>query len=172
MALSMCEYIWLGGGSYDIRELRSKARVLDLPASPKVSDFKDWSFDGSSTGQAEGHDSDCILKPVNFINDPVRGEGNYLVLCEVYNPDGETVHASNSRAQLRAVLDAGGAKSETWIGLEQEYTLFQGRTPLGWPEQGYPGPQGPYYCGVGSEEIFGREVVEDHASACLEAGLM
>ncbi|MCD8520200.1 MAG: glutamine synthetase beta-grasp domain-containing protein [Alphaproteobacteria bacterium] len=172
MALSMCEYIWLGGGSYDIRELRSKACVIDLPANPKVSDFKEWSFDGSSTGQADGHDSDCILKPVTFISDPVRGEGNYLVLCEVYDPDGETPHASNSRAQLRAVLDAGGAKQDPWMGFEQEYTLFQGRTPLGWPEQGYPGPQGPYYCGVGSEEIFGREVVEDHARACMEAGLM
>ncbi|MCD8570916.1 MAG: glutamine synthetase beta-grasp domain-containing protein, partial [Alphaproteobacteria bacterium] len=92
MALSMCEYIWLGGGSYDIRELRSKACVIDLPANPKVSDFKEWSFDGSSTGQADGHDSDCILKPVTFISDPVRGEGNYLVLCEVYDPDGETPH--------------------------------------------------------------------------------
>lgn len=167
----MAEYIWIDG-AVPTRFLRSKARVVNLGDAPKIEEFPEWSFDGSSTQQAEGHDSDCILKPVYYVNDPIRGNGSFLVMCEVYNPDGKTVHPSNSRAQLREVLDAGAAAQEPWAGFEQEYTLFKERTPLGWPQHGYPGPQGPYYCGVGAEEIFGREVAEAHAELCLEAGLM
>lgn len=165
--LSLAEYIWLDG-AVPTRYLRSKARTISFDARPSsVDEFPEWSFDGSSTGQAAGNDSDCILKPVCFIDDPIRGAGNYLVMCEVLNPDG-SAHESNSRAQLREILDAGGDKLDMWLGFEQEYTLFQGRTPLGWPEQGFPGPQGPYYCGVGADEIFGREIAEEHARLCLD----
>lgn len=167
---TLAEYIWIDG-AVPTRYLRSKARTVDLGKNPSVEDFPEWSFDGSSTNQADGHDSDCILKPVNFISDPIRGEGHFLVLCEVNNPDG-TPHESNSRAQLRAVLEAGAAEQDPWCGFEQEYTLFEGRQPLGWPETGFPGPQGPYYCGVGSDEVFGRDLVEDHARACMDAGLL
>ena len=166
----LAEYIWLDG-AVPTRHMRSKARVINFDSEPKIEDFPEWSFDGSSTNQAHGDDSDCILKPVTFVKDPIRGEGNYLVMCEVFNPD-DTPHESNSRAQLRAVLDAGAAKQDPWCGFEQEYTFFKGRQPLGWPEHGFPGPQGPYYCGVGSDEVFGREVVEDHAQLCLDAGLL
>ena len=169
---TLAEYIWLDG-SVPTRFVRSKTRAVNLGAKPKIEDFPEWSFDGSSTQQATGDDSDCILQPVRYFNDPIRGEGNFLVLCEVNNPDG-TPHESNSRAQLREVLDAGAAKQEPWAGFEQEYTLFpEGRrTPLGWPDNGFPAPQGPYYCGVGADEAFGRELAEAHAELCLEAGLM
>ncbi len=166
----MAEYIWLDGAT-PTRYVRSKARVVDVGSKPSIEDFPEWSFDGSSTNQAEGHDSDCILKPVSFIADPIRGEGNFLVMTEVYTPDDQP-HESNSRAQLRAVLDAGAAAQEPWAGFEQEYTLFANRTPLGWPESGFPGPQGPYYCGVGADEVHGREIAEHHARVCLEAGLI
>ena len=167
---TMAEYLWLDG-AVPTRYLRSKARVVNFEGTPDIEDFPEWNFDGSSTNQAAGDDSDCILKPASYITDPIRGEGNYLVMCEVMNPDG-TPHESNSRAQLRAVMDAGADKEEMWLGFEQEYTLFKGRTPLGWPEQGYPGPQGPYYCGVGSEEIFGRDLVETHAELCLNTEML
>ena len=169
---SYAEYIWIDGAT-PVRTIRSKARVLAIDPSKEVTIdmFPEWGFDGSSTNQAQGHDSDLLLQPVTFVHDPIRGEGNFLVLCEVLNADG-TPHESNSRAQLRAVLDAGAAKEEPWAGFEQEYTLFEGRNPLGWPENGFPAPQGPYYCGVGSEEIFGRELVEAHGQACVEAGLL
>lgn len=167
---TLAEYIWMDG-AVPTRYLRSKARAVSVGANPSIEDFPEWSFDGSSTNQAHGSDSDCILKPAAFLRDPVRGEGNFLIMCEVYNPD-DTPHESNSRAQLRAVLDAGAAKQQPWGGFEQEYTLFSQRIPLGWPEYGFPGPQGPYYCGVGADEVFGRDIVEDHAQACLEAGML
>ncbi len=167
---SLAEYIWMDG-AVPTRYLRSKARVVKVGANPSIEDFPEWSFDGSSTNQAVGEDSDCLLQPAYFVPDPFRGQGNYLVICEVLNPDG-TIHESNSRAQLREVLAAGAQKHEPWAGFEQEYTLFKKRTPLGWPEYGFPAPQGPYYCGVGTDEVFGRELVEEHARLCMEAGLM
>ncbi len=169
---TLAEYIWIDG-AIPTRTLRSKTRAVNVGNNPKPEDFPEWSFDGSSTMQAEGDDSDCLLDPVFVCKDPIRGEGNFLVMCEVLNPDG-SAHESNSRAQLREVLDAGAAKDQPWCGFEQEYTMFpQGaRTPLGWPQHGYPAPQGPYYCGVGAEEVFGREVAEAHAELCLDAGLM
>ncbi len=167
---TLAEYIWIDG-TVPTRYARSKTRAVNVGPSPSIEEFPEWSFDGSSTNQAVGEDSDCLLVPVSYVTDPIRGEGNFLVMCEVNNPDG-TPHESNSRAQLREILDAGAAKQEPWLGFEQEYTLFEGRRPLGWPEHGYPRPQGPFYCGVGADEAYGREIVEDHAQACLDAGIM
>ena len=166
--LKSCEYIWLDGTS-PVSQIRSKSRVIPLPQKPTLDLFPEWSFDGSSTMQAVGKDSDCLLKPVCFVKDPIRN--GYLILCEVFNPDG-SVHKSNTRAKLREVLDAGGARHEPWIGFEQEYTIFKHNIPLGWPEHGCPAPQGPYYCGVGSEQIFGRELAVEHSDACLASNLM
>ncbi|NCN42475.1 glutamine synthetase [bacterium] len=167
------EYIWQDG-TRPTQKLRSKTRIIatDDSLDVKLELFPEWSFDGSSTNQAGGGDSDCILQPVLFVRDPIRGPGNYLVLCEVYDPDGKTPHKTNNRAELRRVLDAGAAKTEPWIGFEQEYTLLDGQRPLGFPDVGFPAPQGPYYCGVGSDEAFGREVVEAHTEACIDAGIM
>ncbi len=173
--IKLAEYIWLDG-AIPVRQMRSKARIINPKNSNEVTlnDFPEWSFDGSSTGQAPGGDSDCIIKPVNFVKDPIRGEGNYLVMCEVYNPDGKAPHESNSRAQLRAVLEAGADKHDAWAGFEQEYTLFDQTGPHGWPANGYPAPQGPYYCGVGPRQISGaaRDLVEEHAQVCIDAGIL
>ena len=84
--------------------------------------------------QAEGTDSDCMLEPVYYIADPIRGDDNILVMCEVMNADG-TVHPSNTRAHLREVAEKPAAQ-EAGFGIEQEYTRLQGRSPLGWPEGG------------------------------------
>lgn len=167
---AFAEYIWVDG-SKPTQGLRSKARIIQVGDDANVSDFPDWNFDGSSTGQAAGNDSDCILKPVRVVRDPVRFGDSYLILCEVLNADGAP-HRSNHREALCAALDAGGEASDPWIGFEQEYTMFRGGRPLGWPEQGFPGAQGPYYCGVGTGRIFGRDLVEEHAALCNEAGLM
>lgn len=85
-----------------------------------------------------------------------------LVLCDTYTPE-DLPHPTNTRHGAAQVFDNPAVKAaKPWFGLEQEYTLFQGdgRSPLGWPKSGYPGPQGPYYCGVGTDHIFGRPVVE------------
>jgi glutamine synthetase len=171
MAITQAEYIWLDGAA-PVQRLRSKSRIVALSGKdPVIATFPEWSFDGSSTYQASGNDSDLLLRPVRCIRDPLRGEGNYLVLCEVINPDG-TPHPTNTRARLRRMLEAGAAQEEPWIGFEQEYTLLQGDKPLGFPEDGYPALQGPYYCGVGGDVAFGRPVVEAHTRACIDAGIM
>ena len=167
--LKLAEYIWLDG-TEPTQELRSKTRVLDTEGAT-LETFLEWAFDGSSTAQSPGDNSDLVLKPVSYVKDPVRGEGNYLVMCEVFDCDGNA-HETNHRARLREVLDNGAAKADAWMGFEQEYTLFQGTAPLGWPEVGFPGPQGPYYCGVGPDKVYGRELVEAHTKLCLDAGLM
>lgn len=164
------EYIWMDGAS-PTQKLRSKTRIISPRSTPKLTDFPIWNFDGSSTYQSGGENSDLMLHPVCFVTDPIRGEGNFLVMCEVMNEDG-TAHESNTRAKLRAVLDAGAAASDPWFGFEQEYTLFKGREPMGWPKNGYPAPQGPFYCGVGADEVFGRPLIEKHTDACIDAGLM
>tara|TARA_B100000953_G_scaffold88950_1_gene72531 strand:+ start:1612 stop:2622 length:1011 start_codon:yes stop_codon:yes gene_type:complete len=161
------EYIWMDGHK-PTQKLRSKTKVFDGPLN-SLDDLPIWGFDGSSTNQAAGDDSDCMLKPVSYVPDPVRGGDDVLVMCEVMNADG-SIHSTNTRAQLRKV-DEKFKDQESWFGIEQEYTFFQGRVPLGWPEGGYPAPQGPFYCGVGADEVYGRDIVEEHLELCLDAGL-
>ena len=161
------EYIWMDGHE-PTQKLRSKTKIIDGPIN-SIDDLPLWGFDGSSTNQAEGNDSDCMLKPVCKMPDPVRGGDDILVMCEVMNPDG-SIHSSNTRAHLREISEKF-SDQEAWFGIEQEYTLFEGRNPLGWPEGGYPAPQGPFYCGVGADEVFGRDVVEEHLQLCMDAGL-
>jgi len=169
--LSQVTYIWIDGAK-PTQKLRSKVRVIKHPAGEiKLSDFPEWGFDGSSTYQASGNDSDLVLKPAHFAKDPILGDENYLLLCEVMNTDG-TPHESNKRAKLIQLMSNGGKAHDPWIGFEQEYTLFNGVQPLGWPERGYPAPQGPFYCGIGADEVFGRNLAEEHAQACIDAELM
>lgn len=161
------EYIWLDGVK-PTPGLRSKTKIIDGPVK-SLKDVPGWGFDGSSTEQAEGFASDCLLSPVRLVKDPIRGGENVLVMCEVMNADG-TPHESNTRAALREASEMH-EDEEPWFGIEQEYTLFEGPRPLGFPDKGFPGPQGPYYCGVGADKIFGRPLVEAHLDAALRAGL-
>ena len=162
------EYIWIDG--YEpTANLRSKTKVLDAPVS-SPEELPLWGFDGSSTLQADGGDSDCMLKPVWICKDPLRGGDNILVMNEVCNPDGSP-HKSNSRAKL-VELAKQFKDHDAWFGIEQEYTLMDGKQPAGWPEEGFPErPQGPYYCSVGFDDVAGRDMVEEHLDLCLEAGL-
>ena len=129
--LKLAEYLWLDG-TEPTASVRSKARVVDLPEERDVTPdcFPRWSFDGSSTGQADGGNSDLLLEPVHVVRDPLRGNGNYLVLCEVDDPDGKP-HASNQRARLRAALEEAGTELDPWLGFEQEYTMVRNGRPLG-----------------------------------------
>src|SRR5438105_7443757 len=162
------EYIWIDG-TEPTAKLRSKTKVLDGKPASGPADLPIWGFDGSSTNQAPGSNSDCVLQPVFSCPDPIRGGDNLLVLCEVLLTD-MTPHATNTRALLRPVAEQYSGQ-ESLFGIEQEYTFFAGSRPLGFPEAGFPAPQGGYYCGVGADEIFGRPVVEKHLANCLAAGL-
>ena len=163
MSKSKLEYIWLDG-SKPTQQLRGKTKIV-TDFSGKLEDCEIWSFDGSSTGQAEGNSSDCLLKPVFICPDPQRKNG-YLVMCEVLNAD-STPHETNGRATIDDEDD------DFWFGFEQEYFLIDNETgkPLGFPVNGFPRPQGPYYCSVGASNAYGRAIVEEHLDACLEAGL-
>ena len=164
------EYIWIDGAK-PTQKLRCKTKILPgLEEVEELSQLPVWGFDGSSTEQAEGHASDCALKPVNFFVDPIRGYPHVLVMTEVCDPQTMEPHSSNTRAPCVDMADKHVAE-ECWFGIEQEYTFFDGIKPLGWPDNGFPAPQGGYYCGVGADEVYGREIVEDHMDACLEAGL-
>ena len=165
--LQAVEYIWLDGVK-PTQQIRAKSRILNLPEEAELTDFPIWSFDGSSTSQANSKGSDCYLRPVCFVIHPF--ENGYAVLCEVLDENGN-IHESNQRAKLRKVLDQC-PQDAPWLGFEQEYTLFENNRPLGWPEHGAPAPQGPYYCGVGTRQIFGREFAVAHQNLCLEAGLL
>jgi glutamine synthetase len=158
------EYIWLDGYT-PVPNLRGKTQIKEFEAFPTLEQLPMWGFDGSSTMQAEGGSSDCMLKPVRHFPDSTRKNG-VLVMCEVMMPDGVTPHASNSRA---TILDDDGA----WFGFEQEYFFYKDGRPLGFPASGYPAPQGPYYCGVGYKEVgsIARKIVEEHLDLCLDAGI-
>lgn len=164
----MAEYIWLDGKK-PMAKLRSKTKIIDGPVQ-SLEQISMWGFDGSSTEQAEGHFSDCGLKPVYSMPDPIRGEPHILVMCEVLNADGSP-HPTNTRAVLANIVTKF-LDQKPWFGVEQEYTLYQNDRPFGWPEKGFPGPQGKYYCGVGQDKVYGRPLVEDHMKACLRAGLI
>jgi len=157
------EYIWLDGTTPSAR-LRSKTKVIADGESPPI-----WGYDGSSTQQATGDNSDVVLKPVLTVPDPIRGGANVIVMTETLLTD-MSPHPSNTRAACEASSDKY-SQFDTWFGIEQEYTFFQGNTPLGWPSNGFPAPQGDYYCGVGADVIFGRDIVEEHMDACIAAGL-
>jgi len=157
------EYIWIDG-TEPTAKLRSKTRILADGA-----ELPTWGFDGSSTNQAEGHASDRVLKPVFSCPDPIRGGDDVLVLCEVFNIDG-SAHETNTRALLRPIAEQF-ASQEAIFGIEQEYNFFKDGRPFGFPVNGYPAAQGGYYCGVGADEVFGRDVVELHMERCLTAGL-
>jgi glutamine synthetase len=163
MSKTRVEYIWIDG-SQPTQKLRSKTRVIDNGAEPPI-----WGFDGSSTNQAPGENSDCVLKPVKVIPDPIRKGNDILALCEVLLPD-MTPHPSNTRAKLLPVAERY-ADFESWFGMEQEYTFFREGRVFGFPQFGFPAPQGGYYCGIGADEIYGRPIVEAHMEACIDAGI-
>ncbi|MFM7023829.1 MAG: glutamine synthetase beta-grasp domain-containing protein [Flavobacteriales bacterium] len=159
------EYVWLDGYK-PTQSLRSKTKIVSSSKfTGKLKELEMWSFDGSSTEQASGSKSDCLLKPVFVCPDPDRRDA-YIVMCEVLLPDG-TPHPTNGRATI------DDDDNDFWFGFEQEYFLWDPATdkPLGFPANGYPSPQGPYYCSVGAKNAFGRELIEEHLDICLDAGL-
>jgi glutamine synthetase len=167
-----CEYIWLDGNK--TQTLRSKTRVLSLRSEEEnwnlsLKDIPMWSFDGSSTNQAETAASDLVLRPVFACVDSNR-ENGVVVLCDVLNPD-MTPHESNHRAKLIDQL-LEHRDLDPFVGFEQEYFLYDNNGVMGWEEDPEAmRPQGPYYCGVGTDNVAGRNLVELHLTSCINSGL-
>ena len=113
------EYIWLGGNS----ELRSKTKVIcsnDSLCLKNISNIPAWNYDGSSTLQASGENSEMNLLPVAIYNNPLSDiENSYLVLCETRNKEGNPLE-TNNREKANKVFEKHLDK-EPWFGLEQEY---------------------------------------------------
>ena len=154
------EYLWLDGCTPT--QIRYKTKVVK--DFGKKEEAPVWGFDGSSTEQADGNSSDCVLKPVRVYPNPLESNSS-IVLCEVFNVD-DSPHETNTRRYLEDTLVDFNINSE-WVGYEQEYTLFVNDTPLGWPIAGEPKPQGDYYCGRNIGEYVSRE----HMNACIDAGI-
>ncbi|CAI2366205.1 unnamed protein product [Moneuplotes crassus] len=172
----MAEYIWIDGTGIN---LRSKSRSLPDKIE-ELSDLPEWNFDGSSTEQACTEDSEVILKPVAYFNDPFRGGENVLVLCETYSwTDESRTKLKPSNTNFRHFSEPIFEEAEEhhpWFGIEQEYYLMEcsnafTQWPLGWPQGGFPSKQGPYYCSIGATTCYGRSIVDIHYRACLAAGV-
>ena len=168
------DYVWLDG--YRVKNMRMKTRYFN-GYELDIKDLPVWGFDGSSTMQAVGEDSDCVLEPIKMYKNPIDPMGmTYIVLCEVMNSDG-TPHKSNTRAQLRAIIENCGGLEEVSkdmkFGIAQEYVIFDRETgrPSGWPANGFPPPQGRYYCGVGGDVVAHRDLVDEHADMCNRVGI-
>merc|ERR1712066_490263 len=164
--ITQCMYVWIDGTG---EHLRAKTKTVKF-VPKKPSELPIWNYDGSFTGQAVGKNSDTYLTPVAMYPDPFRGGKNKLVLCETFKYD-KSPTETNKRKECNEIMER--AKDEhPWFGIEQEYPILdQDQHPFGWPKSGFPGPQGPYYCGVGANKVYGRDVVEAHYKACLYTGV-
>jgi glutamine synthetase len=163
---TLVEYVWIGGKN----SLRSKTKVMNGEVN-SVSDLSEWNYDGSSTNQAAGEDSEVLIRPCALFNDPFRRGHHKMVLCDTYRPDGTPVE-NNHRQWAKALFDQA-LDEEPWYGLEQEYFLMDPNTnkPLGFPQNGFPNAQGQYYCSAGAQNAFGRQIAEEHLEACVYAGI-
>ena len=159
------EYIWIGGEN----NLRSKTKVL--PNKVVLKDLPHWDYDGSSTNQAKGNDSEVIIRPVKIIKDPLRGGDNMLVLCDTYKPDGTPLQ-NNHRVEAKEIFDKY-LDEVPWYGLEQEYFIVNPTNgyPVGFDSKGFAPEQGRYYCSIGTLNAFARKVAEAHLKACVNAEL-
>jgi glutamine synthetase len=159
------EYVWLDGYKPE-PNLRSKVKIIEVNSKEDLENIPEWGFDGSSTKQAEGHFSDCYLKPVRgYVKSSISEYCTVYVLCEVLNSDGKP-HETNDRAKL------GKDDEDFWVGFEQEYFIRSGHNKpiIGFNNGGIIDLQGTYYCGVGGQMV-GRSLTEQHLDMCLEYGI-
>ena len=161
--INMYEYIWIDGNNC----LRSKTRVLshnsyELDRIPK------WNYDGSSTGQAPGNDSEVILRPISTHKDPFRNN-SHLILCDTWLPNGEP-HPTNTRVKAVNIFKKN-SKLQPKFGIEQEFFLSKNGIPIGYTNEEDTSPQGDYYCSIGADNAIGRECIEEAFMNCIRAGL-
>jgi len=169
----LAEYVWL-----DAHQV-PRSKTMTMTCAPRnVKDLRVWNYDGSSTEQAEGHESEVNLHARAIFNDPFRGAPHILVVCDVYNAWNGEPSIGNTRAACAELMEKYKAL-DPWFGIEQEYTLMKpGKVgevptiPYGFNADGSePAPQGPYYCSAGTGNSMGRQVADEHYMKCLTAGV-
>lgn len=163
------EYIWLDAKN----DFRSKTKVMGVNDNQSLLEqLPVWNYDGSSTGQAEGKDSEIFLKPMAIFKDPFRPTHfAHLVWCEMLNKNMEPL--SNSTRTNAMKIFEQYENEEPWFGLEQEYFIVDVEIglPLGFGTNKNPEPQGKYYCSIGADRALGRIIPETHLDYCLYAGI-
>ena len=161
------EYIWIDGD----KNLRSKTKVLKLNGNFTIDDLPDWNYDGSSTNQASGNNSEIIIKPVFMCKDPFKGGYNKLVLCSTWS-DNTTPHVTNIREPASQIFNKH-LELEPMFGLEQEFFVMHqhSRNVISKPFDINLDPQGKYYCGIGIKFDLGRVVLNNILQNCIYANL-
>ena len=137
------EYIWIDG-TEPTAQLRSKTKVLqDDEWGRNISSCPAWGFDGSSTEQADGNNSEVYLKPRKVFKDPFRGGNNVLVICDTWLPDLKTPHPTNTRHEYAKIMNKV-VNSDCWYGFEMEFFMIDPKTklPIGFPDSGEIPKQG------------------------------
>jgi len=169
----LAEYVWL-----DAHQV-PRSKTMTMTHVPRnVKDLRIWNYDGSSTEQAEGHNSEVLLHPRRIFKDPFRGAPHILVMCDVFNAWDGAPSIGNSRAACAEIMEKY-KKHDPWFGIEQEYTLMVpgkvgevSKQPLGFNADGSePAPQGPYYCSAGTGNSIGRKVADEHYIKCIQSGV-
>jgi glutamine synthetase len=180
MTLSLyiiAEYIWLDAN----KKLRSKTKIIrkcpdDNKSYAYFSDYPNWDYDGSSTGQADGKKSEITLIPVFVCDNPLllHAVGGYihphsskLILCETYNLDGKPTK-TNRRYSAEPLFDIY-KEEKPWFGLEQEYFILDKRIETT-PHHLLFYETTEHYCGIG-RDIEYRKIAEEHMLACIKAGI-
>ena len=171
----LVEYVWLDVNGNP----RSKTRVIYEKRPEKMEDLNlpFWNYDGSSCGQADGWDSEVIIKPQSVFPDPFRGGDCIIALCDTYTPDMKP-HTTNSRNRSEDVFKKW-PHCEPMFGIEQEFFLMKGDNVLGYDTHSHENedgtktlaPQGDYYCSSGGNNAIGRECVESAFKRCILAGI-
>lgn len=163
--MSKLEYIWIGGNN----ELRSKVRFTERVN--KIEDVRPWNFDGSSTNQATGNDSEVVINPVRLYSDPFD-KSNFLVLCDtwIYDKENNLVpHTTNNRVKAEKLF-VDLEKYDPMFGMEFEFFIKQKGVPIGYTGNNTPS-QGQYYCSVGTGNSFGRDFLDLSSKYCIMSGL-
>jgi glutamine synthetase len=176
MRKDIIEYIWIDGDD----NLRSKTRIMELPNNINIAlqHFSNWNYDGSSTNQATTESSERFLKPVYFCKNPFVSKTfyGYLVFCATYEDADYANPAKNNHfVECLSILEYPQHKAtRPWFGFEQEFFLFKhdatncSKIPLCGEKYN---EQGQYYCSIGSENAFGRSIMDQFAEYCISAGL-
>ena len=183
-----------GIGSPGVAQGCARGKIKSSDMGVLVDIYPEWSYDGSSTGEASGKDSEVLLKPVAVYVDPFKHNCvATLVLCDTYNADTNeplpTTHRPWANKLFNSKMGRGGrgrSKKRNqsrpthapWFGIEQEFFIMtqnsdnptkNSNIPIGWKTDA--NTQGQYYCSVGSNNAFGRHIVEEAYLLAIHAGI-